>query len=247
MKKILIVGATSTIANACARLWAGEGSEFFLVARDTQKLQQTCADLQARGASAAVPYTMDANDDIVLHRAMLERCLETLHCVDICLIAYGTLPDQSACEQDVELAMAEFANNGSTVIALLTSVANLMAAQHSGTLAVISSVAGDRGRPSNYVYGSAKAAVSSFCEGLRPRLFKLGVHVITIKPGFVDTPMTQGLALPAFLVAQPQAVARRIVAGIERKVAVLYVPAFWALIMFSIRALPQSLFKRLNL
>ncbi|SDX51510.1 MULTISPECIES: SDR family oxidoreductase [unclassified Pseudomonas] len=247
MKKILIVGATSTIANACARLWAGEGSEFFLVARGEQKLQQTCADLRARGASAAVPYIMDANDDIALHRAMLERCLETLHTVDICLIAYGTLPDQSACERDVEMAMAEFANNGSTVIALLTLVANQLVAQRNGTLAVISSVAGDRGRPSNYVYGSAKAAVSTFCEGLRARLFKAGAHVITIKPGFIDTPMTQGLALPAFLVAQPEVVARRIVAGIERKVSVLYVPAFWALIMCLIRALPQSLFKRLNL
>jgi short-subunit dehydrogenase len=246
MKKILIVGATSTIANACARLWASDGSEFFLVARGEQKLQQTCADLRARGARVAVPYIMDASDS-ALYPDMLKQCLETLHTVDICLIAYGTLPDQSACEQDVELAMAEFANNASTVIALLTLVANQMAAQRSGTLAVISSVAGDRGRPSNYVYGSAKAAVSSFCEGLRARLFKSGVHVITIKPGFVDTPMTQGLALPAFLVAQPEAVARRIVAGIERKVAVLYVPRFWSWIMFLIRALPQPLFKRLNL
>ncbi|WP_214512426.1 SDR family oxidoreductase [Pseudomonas brassicacearum] len=246
MKKILIVGTTSTIANACARIWANDGCEFFLVARDAQKLQQTCADLLARGARAAVPYVMDANDT-TLHRDMLQRCLGALQTVDICLIAYGTLPNQSACERNVELAMAEFANNASTVITLMTLLANLLAAQHSGTLAVISSVAGDRGRPSNYLYGSAKAAVSTFCEGLRARLFKSGVHVITIKPGFVDTPMTAGLALPALLVAQPEAVARRIVAGIERKVAVLYVPRFWSWIMFLIRALPQPLFKRLNL
>ncbi|MCI0995244.1 SDR family oxidoreductase [Pseudomonas corrugata] len=246
MKKILIVGATSTIACACARRWAIEQSEFFLVARDESKLLQTCADLEARGASRVIPWVMDLGN-IDAQSIMLEQCLAVMQSVDICLIAYGSLPNQHECERSVESAMAEFANNGSSVIALLTRLASLMIVQRCGTLAVISSVAGDRGRPSNYVYGAAKAAVSTFCEGLRARLFKLGVHVITIKPGFVDTPMTRGLALPAFLVAQPEAVARRIVAGIERKVSVLYVPAFWALFMCLIRALPQSLFKRLNL
>jgi short-subunit dehydrogenase len=143
--------------------------------------------------------------------------------------------------------MEQFANNGSSMIALLTLLANRMVVQQHGTLAVISSVAGDRGRPSNYLYGAAKAAVSTFCEGLRVRLFKAGVHVITIKPGLVDTPMTRGLALPSVLVAQPDMVARRIVRGINRQVAVLYVPGFWAVIMWLIRVMPQPLFKRLNL
>ncbi|MGE1176573.1 SDR family oxidoreductase [Pseudomonas sp. BW7P1] len=246
MKKILIVGATSAIASACARQWAAEGSEFFLVARDGPKLQQTCADLQARGAGAVTPYLMDVNE-VAGHSMMLESCLTTLQTVNICLIAYGSLPDQQACEQSVELTLEAFVTNGSSVIALLTLLADRMAAQRSGTLAVISSVAADRGRPGNYVYGSAKAAVSTFCEGLRARLFKSGVHVITIKPGFVDTPMTQGLKIPALLVAQPETVARRIVAGIEGKTAVLYVPGFWAWIMCLIRAIPEPLFKRLNL
>ncbi|MBT2338539.1 MULTISPECIES: SDR family oxidoreductase [Pseudomonas] len=246
MKKILIVGAASAIACACARRWAIEQSEFFLVARDESKLLQTCADLKARGASRVIPCVTDLGN-IDAQGIMLEQCLAAMQSVDICLIAYGSLPNQHECERSVESAMAEFANNGSSVIALLTRLASLMIVQRSGTLAVISSVAGDRGRPSNYVYGAAKAAVSTFCEGLRARLFKSGVHVITIKPGFVDTPMTRGLAFPALLVAQPEAVAGRIVAGIERKVSVLYVPAFWALIMCLIRALPQSLFKRLNL
>jgi len=246
MKKILIVGATSAIACACARLWAAERSEFFLVARDAQKLQQTCADLQSRGARAVTTLIMDAND-IAAHSSMYEKCLATLQTVDICLIAYGSLPDQQACEQSVEQAMEQFANNASSTIALLTLLANGMAVQQDGTLAVISSVAGDRGRPSNYLYGAAKAAVSTYCEGLRARLFKAGVHVITIKPGFVDTPMTRGLTLPSWLIAQPDTVARRIVAGINRQVAVLYVPGFWCAIMLTIRAIPQSLFKRLNL
>ncbi|RVD78774.1 SDR family oxidoreductase [Pseudomonas koreensis] len=246
MKKILVVGATSAIAVACAKLWAVQESEFFLVARDQQKLLQICADLQIRGARAVTPYLMDASD-VAAHPVMLEQGLATLQSVDICLIAYGTLPNQLECEQSVEGAMNAFANNASSVIALLTLLANRMAAQRSGTLAVISSVAGDRGRPSNYLYGAAKAAVSTFCEGLRARLFNSGVHVITIKPGLVATPMTQGLELPALLVAQPDSVARRIVAGIERKSSVLYVPGFWVWVMWAIKAIPQPLFKRLNL
>lgn len=246
MKKVLIVGATSAIANACARLWAEQGAEFFLVARNDEKLEQTAADLKGRGAKAVTLHNMDATD-FAAHPAMLEACLSALQQIDIALIAHGTLPDQKACEQDVAVALQELANNGTSVIALLTQLANQLETQRCGTLAVISSVAGDRGRPSNYLYGTAKAAVSTFCEGLRTRLFKVGVHVITIKPGFVDTPMTKGLPLPAALVAKPEQVAKRIVQGIERKASILYAPGFWALIMLIIRSIPQPIFKRLNL
>ncbi|WP_311968780.1 SDR family oxidoreductase [Pseudomonas baltica] len=246
MKKVLIIGATSAIAASCARLWAGEGSEFFLVARSADKLQQTAADLAARGAGSIHQHLMDATD-YSAHPQMLADCMAALGQIDIALIAHGTLPDQQACERDVQVALQEFANNGTSVIALLTIIANQLETQRCGTLAVISSVAGDRGRPSNYLYGTAKAAVSTFCEGLRARLYKVGVHVITIKPGFVDTPMTQGLPLPALLVARPAVVAKRIVAGITSKVATLYTPGFWALIMLIIRAIPQPVFKRLKL
>ncbi|MDI1302840.1 MAG: SDR family oxidoreductase [bacterium] len=246
MKKVLIIGATSAIAAACARLWAEQGAEFFLVGRNREKLEQTAADLTARGAKAVTRHCMDATD-FAVHPAMLDSCLSAMQQIDIALIAHGTLPDQKACEQDAGVALQEFANNGTSVIALLTLLANQFEIQRCGTLAVISSVAGDRGRPSNYLYGTAKAAVSTFCEGLRARLFKAGVHVITIKPGFVDTPMTQGLPLPAALLATPEQVARRIVKGIERKTDTLYTPGFWALIMLIIRSIPQPVFKRLNL
>ena len=166
---------------------------------------------------------------------------------DIALIAHGTLPDQAACEQDAALTLEEFAKNGTSVIALLTLLAHQFERQHSGSIAVITSVAGDRGRPSNYVYGSAKAAVSVFCEGLRARLFKAGVSLTDIRPGFVATPMTAGLALPAALVAQPEAVAKRILDGVEQRVDVLYVPAFWGLIMLVIRSIPRFIFKRMRL
>jgi short-subunit dehydrogenase len=246
MKKVLIVGATSSIANACARLWAQQGSEFFLVARNAEKLEQTRADLVAHGANAVTLYTMDAIDYLA-HPAMLESCLNALQQIDIALIAHGTLPDQKVCEHDVQVALIELASNGISVIALLTLLANQFEQQHCGTLAVISSVAGDRGRPSNYLYGTAKAAVSTFCEGLRARMFKVGVHVIDIKPGFVDTPMTRGLPLPRPLVSTPEQVGLRIVKGIERKVDILYAPGFWALIMLIIKSVPSFLFKRANL
>lgn len=246
MKKVLIVGATSAIATACARLWAEQGAEFFLVGRNDEKLEQTAADLKVRGAKAVTLHNMDATD-FAAHPAMLEDCLKALSQIDIALIAHGTLPDQKVCEQDVSIALQEFVNNGTSVIALLTRLASQFETQRCGTLAVIASVAGDRGRPSNYLYGSAKAAVSTFCEGLRARLFKVGVHVITIKPGFVDTPMTKNLALPAALVAKPEAVGLQIVNGIERKRSTLYAPGFWALIMLIIRSIPQPIFKRLNL
>lgn len=246
MKRVLIIGATSAIATACARLWAAQGAEFFLVARSTEKLAQTAADLTGRGAKAVSVHQMDATDTAA-HPLMLAQCMSALGQIDIALIAHGTLPDQKACEQSVEVALAEFANNGTSVIALLTLLANQFETQRCGSLAVISSVAGDRGRPSNYLYGTAKAAVSTFCEGLRARLFKVGVHLVTIKPGFVDTPMTKGLPLPGPLVAKPEQVAERIVKGIENKANTLYTPGFWALIMLIIRCIPQFVFKRLNL
>jgi len=246
MKRVLIIGATSAIATACARLWAEQGATFFLVARDQEKLEQTAADLRARGAQGVTLHAMDATD-LTSHAAMLSSCLSELRQIDIALIAHGTLPDQKACEQDVNVALREFAVNGTSVIALLTLLANQFEEQRCGSLAVISSVAGDRGRPSNYLYGTAKAAVSTFCEGLRARLYKVGVNVTTIKPGFVDTPMTQGLNLPPLLLATPDKVARRIVDGVESKAATLYAPGFWALIMLIIRCIPQAIFKRLSL
>ncbi|MEE4749610.1 SDR family oxidoreductase [Pseudomonas alliivorans] len=246
MKRILIIGATSAIAHACARLWAAQGCDFFLVARSADKLQITAADLEGRGARTVTLHEMDATH-FAEHPRMLADCLKVLGQIDVVLIAHGTLPDQRACEQDVGLALQEFITNSASVIALLTLLAQHFEVQRCGTLAVISSVAGERGRPSNYLYGSAKAAVSTFCDGLQARLFKVGVHVLTIKPGFVDTPMTRGLPLPAALLAQPEQVAERIVNGIARQATSLYAPGFWALIMLVIRSIPQPMFKRLNL
>lgn len=246
MKRVLIIGATSAIAVACARQWATEKSEFVLVARNQDKLDQVSADLTSRGAAQVTLHVMDANDTAA-HGPMLNATVEALRQIDIVLIAHGTLPDQQQCQASAEVALQEFANNGTSVIALLTVISNQMEVQRCGTLAVISSVAADRGRPSNYLYGAAKAAVSTFCEGLRPRMAKVGVHVMTIKPGFVDTPMTQGLKLPQALVTSPEKVAALITAHIEKGTNVLYAPRFWQLIMLIIRCVPQFVFKKLNL
>jgi decaprenylphospho-beta-D-erythro-pentofuranosid-2-ulose 2-reductase len=245
MQKILIIGATSAIATASARLWAIQGATFFLVGRTPDKLSQVAADLIARGATVHA-HVLDLNH-FDQHKIMLDACYAALGQVDIALIAHGTLPDQKACEQDAQLAVQEFNNNGLSVIALLTDLANRMEVQKSGCIAVISSVAGDRGRPSNYLYGAAKGAVTDFCSGLRGRLFKSGVQVLTIKPGFVDTPMTQGLALPKLLLVTPEKVAQDIVKAVEKRRDTLYTPWFWRFIMLIIIHIPGSIFKRLGL
>jgi short-subunit dehydrogenase len=246
MKNVVIIGATSTIAIACARQWSTQGARFFLVARNRERLLQVAGDLKARGASLVACYGLDINS-LHEHGAMLRKCTDDLGQLDIVLVAPGSLPNQTACEDSAATAVHEFTTNALSVIALLTPLANMLEVQKHGTLAVISSVAGDRGRPSNYLYGSAKAALSAFLEGLRARLYKAGVHVLTVKPGFVATPMTAGLAMPKPLVASADAVARNIVRAIDKKKNVLYTPGFWWAIMAIIRLLPQGIFKRLSL
>jgi short-subunit dehydrogenase len=245
MKRVLIIGATSAIAEAAARQWATQGAVLFLVGRKTERLQAIAADLQVRGAKLAVTHIMEATD-LAAHEPMLVAAEEALGGIDIALIAHGTLPDQKACEASVELTLQEINTNGLSVIALATRVANRMEAQGSGSIAVISSVAGDRGRQSNYVYGAAKGLVTRFLQGLRNRLAKKGVQVLTIKPGFVDTPMTAAFKKGA-LWAQPDDIARGILAAIENGKNEVYLPGFWWLIMAIIRHIPEPIFKKLSL
>lgn len=246
MKNVLIVGGSSAIAAACARRWAAEGANLFLTGRHPLRVEAVAQDLRVRGAGQVVTHVLDVNDH-QQHQAMLDACRAALGRIDIVLIAHGSLPDQSRCERDVDVVLHELSTNALSTIALLTLLAGQFESQRSGSIAVIASVAGDRGRPSNYVYGAAKAAVATFCEGLRARLFKAGVRVLTIKPGFVATPMTAGLALPGPLVASPERVAADIVRAIERGKDALYTPWFWSGIMLVIRSLPGFVFKRVSL
>lgn len=245
MRKILIIGATSAIAEATARILATRGDALYLVARNQARLAAIAADLSVRGSPRVSSEVLDAND-VAGHEAMLARAEAFLGGYDTVLVAHGTLSDQKACETSVELTLQEINTNGVSVIALLTRVANRLGQQRAGTIAVISSVAGDRGRGSNYVYGSAKALVTAFLSGLRQRLAKVGVSVVTIKPGFVDTPMTAALPKGP-LWARPAAVAQGIVKAIDRRSNTVYLPGFWWPIMFVIRAIPERVFLRLSL
>ena len=184
--------------------------------------------------------------DFDRHQPVIDAAFETLDGLDLVLIAHGSLPDQRTCEQSAEQTRNEFEINATCTISLLTHLANNFESQGAGTIAVISSVAGDRGRQSNYVYGSAKGAVTIFLQGLRNRLHQSGVNVLTIKPGFVDTPMTAQMAKGS-LWAQPDQVARGIVKAVERRRHTVYVPGFWLFVMLVIRSVPEILFKRLSL
>ena len=245
MQKILIIGATSAIAEATARLWAGRQAALFLVGRRTPRLEAMAADLRLRGASAVHHLSLDVCDTAA-HAPMLDAARAALGGLDVALIAHGSLPDQKACEASVALTLREIDTNALSVIALSTLLAERFVAQGQGALAVISSVAGDRGRQSNYVYGAAKGMVSIFLQGLRNRLAKQGVQVLTIKPGFVDTPMTAAFAKGA-LWAQPEQIARGIVRALDKKCDEVYLPGFWRLIMLLICHIPERLFKKLSL
>jgi decaprenylphospho-beta-D-erythro-pentofuranosid-2-ulose 2-reductase len=243
VKKILVIGATSAIAEAAARIWAQRGDELFLVARNQERLSVIAEDLKVRGSSEVQSYCMDANN-FAEHLPMLDKAFGMLGDIDIVLIAHGTLSNQKECEHSVELTMQEIKTNALSVIALLTHLADRFEIQRSGTIAVISSVAGDRGRASNYVYGSAKAMVTAFTSGLRQRVYKSGVSVVTIKPGFVDTPMTAEFK-KGLLWAKPESIARGIVVACDKKKGEIYVPKFWVVVMVLIKLVPENIFKRI--
>lgn len=239
---ILIFGATSAIAEAVAARYATGGNRLFLIARNSEKLAALCERLPGAGAIETARADLARLED---HPGLIEAAFNWLQTVDLVLIAHGTLPDQARCEQDVEAALEALNVNGLSPISLLTELAPRMREQGHGTIAVITSVAGDRGRPSNYVYGTAKAMVSAFLQGLRGKLHGAGVHVIDIRPGLVDSPMTAHLPKgPLF--ATPDRVAGGIVNAVARKRHTVYIPGWWRLIMAIVRSLPDTIFKRLN-
>ena len=161
-------------------------------------------------------------------------------------MAHGTLSNQKECEHSVDLTMHEIKTNALSVIALLTHLANRFEIHRGESIAIISSVAGDRGRTSNYVYGSAKATVTTFTSGLRQRLYRSGVSVVTIKPGFVDTPMTAKFK-KGLLRVSPEKVANLIVLSFDKKNTVIYIPGFWWGIIKIIKVIPEKIFKKLSL
>jgi decaprenylphospho-beta-D-erythro-pentofuranosid-2-ulose 2-reductase len=245
MSNVLIVGATSAIAEAAARIYADRGSNLFLLARNDTKLEAIASDLKVRGATDVHYHAFEACD-FDSHEKILEKAIDTLGRLDIVLIAHGSLPVQKECEESFTSALREINTNAVSVLSLLTYLANKMEIQGAGVIAVITSVAGDRGRQSNYIYGSAKGMVSIFLQGLRNRLYKSGVYVIDIKPGFVDTPMTEGFD-KNLLWSDQTTIAKAIAKSIDHQRQTAYCPFFWRYIMMIIKMIPEVLFKRLAL
>ena len=245
MNNVLIIGATSAIAEALARQLAQRGVRLVLWARSQKKLEIIAADLRVRHHASVSIEAFDFGD-FAHHMVALERAITAGGELDVAVLCHGSLGNQPACQMDFNVAEQELRINCLSALSFLTLLANRFEHQGRGTLAIISSVAGDRGRQSNYVYGTAKAALNTFSQGLRNRLFARGVNVLTIKPGFVDTPMTAHLKKgPLF--AAPERVAKDIIHAIEKKKCVIYTPWFWRWIMLLINLIPEPIFRRLKL
>tara|TARA_R110002073_G_scaffold293099_4_gene458611 strand:+ start:296 stop:1030 length:735 start_codon:yes stop_codon:yes gene_type:complete len=242
--KVLIIGATSAIANAVARIYAEQGCSLHLIARNEEQMQAIARDLVVRGAAKVSQGVLDLNK-FAEHEAQLTTAFAELGCVDIALICHGSLPDQVKVEKSFKQAQKELNTNGISVISLLTDLSPRFVEQGSGTIAVITSVAGDRGRQPNFVYGAAKSLVSTYLQGLRGKLLEHNVHVVDIRPGLVDSPMTAQFPKGP-LWSSPELVAQKIVKSIRRGSHTVYAPGYWRFIMFIVRAIPDVLFKRLK-
>jgi decaprenylphospho-beta-D-erythro-pentofuranosid-2-ulose 2-reductase len=245
MQKVVILGATSGIAQEVQRLLAHNGKEMMLVGRSSERVLALKGDLMARGAGEVLTFTADLADTST-HVPILEFARSHFANFDTILLAYGTMLDQQECQRSVALASQEIETNFVSAAALLTVFAEHFESAGTGCIAAITSVAGDRGRRSNYVYGAAKGALSLFLQGLRSRLYPAGVRVITIKPGPVKTAMTDKMEKSGIF-AEPEQVARDIYRAMEkRSPEILYTPRRWRLIMAVVRAIPESIFKRLS-
>ena len=244
MAKILIFGATSAIAKSAARCFAGRQDQLVLVARNPSQLQIIEKDITVRGATSVTTLTSDLTQTDQ-HSELFRQATQAMGGLDTVLIAHGTLPNQAQCVNSFQDTLQALNVNCLSYLSLLATAANQFETQKQGTIIAITSVAGDRGRKSNYVYGSAKAAVNAFLEGLRHRLHGSNVRVITVKPGFVDTPMTAEFK-KGLLWATPDQVGKGIVKAIDKQKEVVYLPGFWQWIMLTINLLPRVLFKRIN-
>ncbi|TCV90101.1 SDR family oxidoreductase [Sulfurirhabdus autotrophica] len=241
---VLILGATSAIARATAAAFAAKGNDLYLAARDKDELERTAADLQIR-YGVKVSYGLFDAEAIETHEPFFQDVVQEMHGISGVVLAFGFLGDQLAA-RDFKTGAKIIANNFTGAASFLSICANYFEPLQFGFIIGITSVAGDRGRQSNYVYGAAKGALSLFLQGLRNRLFSSGVRVITVKPGFVDTAMTFGMP-GLFLVASPEYVGNRIVGALNKSSDIIYLPWFWRYIMLIIKHIPEFIFKRMKL
>lgn len=240
---MLILGGRSDIGLATAHRFAAVGHPIQIAARHVDGLATDKSDIALRHGVSVTLHEFDALDS-ASHASFVDS-LPELPAIAICVV--GILGDQKEAESDLAAASLIMRSNYEGPASIMAILANRFEARGSGTLVGISSVAGDRGRASNYVYGSAKAGFTAFLSGLRNRLAGKGVHVMTVLPGFVATRMTAGMDLPAKLTAQPVAVAAAIEAGVRKQRNIIYVKPVWALVMLIIRNIPEMIFKKLSI
>lgn len=244
-KRILILGATSAIAVEVARQYALAGYDLVFSGRDLSSLERLAADFQIRYQIQASCFSFHA-EDWEEHARFLDKVLEKTGGLDGVLLAFGSLGEHALALKDFSEAKKMIDCNFVGACSICHHLANYFVERGRGFIAAISSVAGDRGRQSNYVYGAAKGGFSIFLQGLRNRLHPLGVDVITIKPGFIDTAMTYGLEKVPF-VSSPESIAPQIYRAIQKGKDVVYAPPFWRYVMGIIKLIPERIFKRLKL
>lgn len=240
---MVIIGALSAIAKGVAQEYAKAGSRFFLVARNEEALLELAKELQTLGAVQCVVYVADVRQRDS-HADVVQRCVADLGRIDVVLIAHGVYPDREITASDVDIMLDSFMTNAVSTISYMHRFGDVLKQQAHGLLAVLSSVAGDRGRLKNYHYGSAKAAVSAYASGQRAELADHNVRVLTIKPGPVSTPMTTHTDMP--LQVSVSRVVPDIVRGIEEQRCVVYTPWYWRWIMLVVRMIPERLFMKLK-
>lgn len=246
-KRIVIVGATSAIAEHCARLWVqGQSVDLTLVGRDVTRTEHVASDLRVRSPQSEIRVVRAEFLDPIAIQGTVDAIMDQ-GAIDTVLIAHGTLPEQSSCQADLTACREALDINGISPVLFAEAFANHMAQTNRGTLALIGSVAGDRGRKSNYVYGAAKGLVTRYAQGLQHRFAGMGVKIVLIKPGPTDTPMTAHMKGQGAKLASVEDVAQRIVDAVERGQAVAYVPGKWQLIMWVIRHLPANFFNKMNI
>jgi decaprenylphospho-beta-D-erythro-pentofuranosid-2-ulose 2-reductase len=246
-KHIVIIGATSSIAEHCARLWLSDPTvKLTLVGRSFEKLERMANDLRIRNPQTKIQaIEMNFMDPAAIRKLADDIALQgAVHTV---LIAHGSLPDQLMCQTDLNENLGALNVNGVSPVLFAESFASHMERENTGTLILIGSVAGDRGRKSNYVYGAAKGLVTRYAQGLQHRLSGTNVNVVLVKPGPTDTPMTAAMKQKGVNLASVEAVAKSIVSGAAKGRAVIYAPIKWQLIMMIIRHLPHSVFKKLDI
>jgi len=247
-RRVVVLGALSAIGEATARLYAAEGGQIVVVGRNPERLDSVAADLRVRGAMACHPWPLDLATTAEPARELEAMTAVLGGSVDVILIFYGVLGDQRQAEQATAEARRVLDVNFTSAVEWCLAAANVLERQRQGALLAVSSVAGDRGRQSNYVYGAAKAGLTILVEGIAHRLAPSGARAMVVKLGFVDTPMTAHIAKKGALWAKPGAVAQRIKDLADRgKKPIVYVPAFWRLIMFVVRNLPTPIFHKTKL